>query len=126
MPINESQQPINFYIRDDGIRVFEFFSMERTSADLFAKIVNTGAEHVPKKLRLLYDFSHSPPPTPYFLRIQADLYNTFPHPPDEKSAYVTSATNSAIWVEIVRSYHDSRDVMKIFENQNDAIAWLLE
>ncbi|GEM_PF-3295423 len=124
--MDNSQQPINFYVRDDGITVFEFHSMERRSADLFAKIITASAENVPDKLRVLYDFSQSPPPTPYFTKIQADLYNNFPHPPDEKSAYVTSALNSAVWVQIVRSYINAKDTMKTFSTQEDAIVWLLE
>jgi len=120
------KQPIQFYMRDDGIMVFEFHAMDRKSADLFVKIVMGGADNVPDKLRLLYDFSQSPPPTPYFTKIQGKLYNDFPHPPDEKSAYVTSPINNSVWVRILRSQIRAKDTMRTFETQEDAIAWLLE
>lgn len=124
--MHESQPPIKFHIRDDKIIVFEFFAMDHHAGELFRKLVRTDAENVPDKLRVIYDFSQSPAPTPEFIRIQADLYNTFPHPPDEKSAYVTGEDNSEDWVRIVRSYFDARDTMEIFTTREEAVTWLLE
>jgi hypothetical protein len=120
------QKDINFYTRDDGIIVFEFYTMDKSAADHFAAIIKASAANVPEKLRVLYDFQHSPPPTRYFLKIQSELYNEFPHPDDEKSAYVTGVWNNEVWIRIVRSYIVPHDVMKVFRSQDDAIVWLLE
>ncbi|MGB7337886.1 MAG: hypothetical protein WBC91_03260 [Phototrophicaceae bacterium] len=118
--------PLKFYQRDDGILVFEFFVLHKPAADLFERIVLAGMDNQPQKIRVMYDFSQSPPPTPYFLKIQGKLYNDFPHPPDEKSAYVTNRQTSDVWVNIIRSYLTAKDVMRTFISQDAAIQWLLE
>jgi hypothetical protein len=116
------------YRCDDGIMVFEFLAMNRAVADAFAKVVRVGAGSVPSKLRVIYDFSLASPPTPYFLQIQAKLYNEFPHPADEKSAYVvgTSSITNEVWVRILRSRLTAADTMRIFTSVEDALVWLAD
>lgn len=123
----EKSSPIKFYQRDDGIIVFEFKALHKPAADLFRNIVLAGVDTDRKKLRVIYDFSKSPPPTPYFLQIQAKVYNEYPHPEDSKSAYVTNVATDSVWVKIVRGYvNGDKDVAKAFTSQDNAIAWLLD
>lgn len=119
-----SNTDLNFYIRDDGIMVFKFYALHRAAADQFAKVVQSGMQNVPPKLRIVYDFSMAPPPTPYFNKIQSTLYNEFPHPDDEKSAYVTGTAHNEVWVRIVRGYITPKDTHRIFTEFDAAIAWL--
>ncbi len=121
-----TKKSVRFYAREDGILVFEFSAMDRQAADEFAKFVRAGANNVPEKLRVLYDFTQSLPPTRYFLKFQSQLYNTFPHPQDEKSAYVTGVWNNEVWIRIIRSYLVSQDTTKIFKSKDEALIWLLE
>jgi len=121
----DDQQNIRFYIRADGIIVFEFYASHRQAAEDFKQIISASMKNVPNKVRVLYDFSQAPPPTRYFLQVQGELYDNFPHPPDERSAYVTGNTNNEVWVRIGRSYLTPRDTMRIFVTQDEAIAWLL-
>ena len=117
---------VNVITREDGIVLFEFFSMDKPAADQFTRIVEAAHGNVPPKLRVIYDFSKSPPPTMYFLRIQAELYGAYPHPGDEKSAYVAGPWSNAVWIRIIRGHLVSKDVMKIFKTRDEAVAWLLE
>jgi len=119
------KQNIKFYIRDDGIIVFQFLAMHRQAADDFGRIIKASMKNVPDKLRVLYDFSQSPPPTRYFLQIQGELYDSFPHPEDERTAYVTGTSNNEVWVRIARTYFTAKDTMRVFVNEDEAIAWLL-
>ncbi|MEQ8672154.1 MAG: hypothetical protein RLP44_21120 [Aggregatilineales bacterium] len=122
----DDKKSIRVRQRDDGILVFEFYAMHKKAADEFAAIVRAGMNSVPEKLRVIYDFSQSPSPTPYFLTLQGKLYNEYPHPADEKSAYVTGIDNNEVWVRIVRKYLVAKDIMKVFTMREDAIKWLLE
>jgi len=121
-----SDEPrINFYFTDDNIMVFEFFKMDRKCGDLFAKIVRSGHDNVPDKARVLYDFQNAELPSPYFISIQGTVYNEFPHPDDEKSAYITGSNNNEIWVQILRDRFDSEhDRMRIFKDRESAMEWL--
>lgn len=119
-------QEFKVYRREDDILVFEFLAMNRPVADAFAKVVRLGASNVPTKLRVIYDFSLATPPTTYFLQVQGKLYTEFPHPKDEKSAYVVGSHNitNEVWVRILRSHFIATDTMRIFTDIKEALIWL--
>lgn len=124
--IMSEERRINFYETHDGIFVFECFKLDREGADLFSKIVRAGHENPPENMRVLYDFSRAELPTPYFITLQGLLYNEFPHPTDEKSAYIVGDKHNKIWVDILRTRIIPQDKMKIFNNRENALAWLRE
>jgi hypothetical protein len=123
----DTERPLHFYVREDGIMVFEFKKLERKAADLFVKITSAGADQISDRLRMLYDVSKAEFPTPYFVKVQGKIYNEFPHPEDEKSAYVTGPNNNSVWIWILRNqFLHTKDTMRVFTSQEEAIKWLNE
>lgn len=118
-------QPINFHITDNGIFVFKFTKLERNSAIMFTKIVAEGNNRFPKKLRILYDYSESGSPTPYFLRTSAKLTAQTKFPEDTKSAYVIGSMEKEIWVHILQRDQPANHPIRTFIKEEPAIRWLL-
>ena len=118
-------RPMDFHIMDSGIFVFKFRTLERNSATLFSKIVAEGNNRFPKKLRILYDYSESDSPTPYFLRISAKLTAQTKFPEDTKSAYVIGSMEKEIWVHILQRYQPTHHPIRTFMKAEQATRWLL-
>jgi len=116
---------MNFHITDSGIFVFEFKALERNSATTFSKIVRDGNNQFPQQLRILYDYSQSDPPTPYFLHISAKLTAQTQFPEDTKSAYVIGSMEKEIWVHILQRYQPTDHPVRTFMKQEQATRWLL-
>lgn len=122
-------RPLNFYVSNDGIFVFEFTRLDREAAGLFIKIVEAGDGKYPSPFRLLFDFSDSQPPTPYFLRKQAEVNAKANMPNDTRSAYVSGNKEKLIWVHIVQRYirqHSNiQHEIRAFVDRESAVAWLV-
>ena len=123
--MNVEAQPFNFYVNDAGIFVFEFEDLERNAATSLMTTLQNASDHFPPRLRILYDYSQSAPPTPYFLRTWSKLTLQTQFPNDTRSAYVIGSMEKEIWITILQRYHATEHAIRTFLQPEPAVEWLL-
>lgn len=123
--MTDSDYPVHLSQREDGIIIFKFNRSDRVGADHFEKLVRASWGDLPSPLRIIYDLSACPPPTRYFLILQARLHDEAPLPEDMRSAYVFPHGDAQIWGRIMRRDFKHREEAKFFADFDQAVDWLL-